>query len=425
MALFVLLKTLAKSLSISEIGIAHVNHSLRGQESDADEAFVLRLAENAGVACHAMVVQKHDVPQSGIEEWARNTRYGFFSRVVQEHGYDFIATAHTANDQAETVLMRIVRGCGILGLSAIERVRKDRIIRPLIDVEKIALLNWLAQNNQDFREDASNADTLFLRNWIRRDIIPKLVKKERHAVKNLCSIAKDAFVLGAIVKEEIDTWVSNYVVKNTAASFIVDKKGFLDNVVWSYAMAGLFREHGILYDRPHIADIRDNSRKNGKLFLLSCGWCYRVTQKTLDFITQPEILPIKQFNQELILNKDHDLPLDLGKLFMEYRTNNPVHAADFSNPNTVFLDANKTGKDLVARSIKEHETFWPFGAKSMMNIDEFLKKQKLTKFDRNHTFVIAQKHGSVVWIAGKRTDERFKVNSETTNILKISWKPDS
>ncbi len=422
-ALFVLLKNLAQKLLIAELGIAHVNHSLRGIESDADESFVKNLASNSGVKYHCITLE--GIPKSGIEEWARNKRYDFLSCVMQKYKYDFVATAHTANDQAETILMRIIRGSGVLGLSAIEPKRRDRIIRPLLDIEKIVLLNWLASQNQEFREDSTNENTAFLRNWVRRDLITKLVKKEKYAVKNLCAIAKDANSLNMVINEEINKWISCYVVEKTLSRIIIAKKGFFNNSIWSHAMVYLFRENSILYDRNHIESIQENCGKNGKLFLLPGTWCYCVAHKTLEFTKQFHNCGSEQLNYELAFDKKNELPFRLGVLVLEYLTINSENTMDFSDRQIAIFDALKSGKNLIARFINQGEKFWPYGSKKPMDANEFLKKQKCTRFDRNNAFIVAQKEGNIVWIPGKRIDERYKVDSKTTNIIKISWKVES
>src|SRR5262249_22105592 len=150
-------------------GVAHLNHMLRGAEADADEAFCAALASRSGVP---FVAERIDVPalaraeKRSVEDAARKARYAFLERAARASGADVVAVAHTKADQAETFLLRILRGAGTRGLAAIHP-RAGRVVRPLIDVERAALREFLATRGQPFREDATNADVTILRNRVR------------------------------------------------------------------------------------------------------------------------------------------------------------------------------------------------------------------------------------------------------------------
>ena len=162
--------------------IAHFNHRWRGQESDDDARFVNELARKLQLDCElgtATVDPQHDaVAIRPTEEAARRQRYAFLERVAEQRGARYVVTAHTADDQAETVLHRILRGTGIGGLAGIPRVRvlspAVSLIRPLLAVRRLDILDYLSAIQQDFREDSSNRDVRFTRNRIRQELIPSL-----------------------------------------------------------------------------------------------------------------------------------------------------------------------------------------------------------------------------------------------------------
>jgi tRNA(Ile)-lysidine synthase len=167
---------------VANLIVAHVNHMLRGDESDADEQFVIELAGNLGLPIRTARVP---VPSGNLEGEARKSRYAFFDRVAAETGAGWIATAHTLDDQAETVLHRLIRGTGIQGLRGIFASPpsppageglgvRGRILRPLLNIRRSELREYLASIQQPFREDSSNADPRFTRNRIRHDLIPLL-----------------------------------------------------------------------------------------------------------------------------------------------------------------------------------------------------------------------------------------------------------
>ncbi|MBA4191700.1 MAG: tRNA lysidine(34) synthetase TilS [Planctomycetaceae bacterium] len=179
--------------------VAHVNHQLRGAESDADEAFVRQLAAELGLQCR---VKSVDIAALGgnLESTARRVRYEFFAELATELGAGWIATGHTADDQAETVLHRLVRGTGIQGLRGIAACGfagepakpQAAIIRPLLTVTRAHILDHLAELGQTFRDDSSNADPKFTRNRIRHELLPLLRTFNPDVVASLARLAEHA-----------------------------------------------------------------------------------------------------------------------------------------------------------------------------------------------------------------------------------------
>src|SRR5688572_29033082 len=158
---------------------AHCNHRLRGAESEADAAFVADLCRQLGLTCEIGIVDVSQAANSGdgLEAAAREARYGFLKSVAARHGARYLATAHTADDQAETLLHRIVRGTGLAGLAGIPRVRPlnelTTLIRPLLGARRSEVLAYLADIGQEYRHDASNLDRRFTRNRIRHELLPR------------------------------------------------------------------------------------------------------------------------------------------------------------------------------------------------------------------------------------------------------------
>ena len=169
-----LLHELRDELKISNLAVAHVNHGLRGAESDGDEQYVRELSSSLGLQFFVKHLSGYNSEDPGIEQWARRERYRFFRSVMESGGFDFVATGHTADDQAETVLLRIFRGTGLKGLRGILPLREDGVIRPLLYIARSELVEWLSMKGISFRTDSSNAETRFRRNSIRHKLLPAL-----------------------------------------------------------------------------------------------------------------------------------------------------------------------------------------------------------------------------------------------------------
>jgi tRNA(Ile)-lysidine synthase len=181
--------------------VAHFNHRLRGSESDGDETFVRQLASKLDlpVVVAAATDNLRQGGGEGLESLARQARYGFFKAAAAEYGARYVATAHTADDQVETVLFNILRGTGLTGLAGIPRVRQlseaTSIVRPLGNVSRSQVLAYLQAIAQNFREDSSNASNDFTRNRLRHELLPQLERdynpSVREAIHRLARIADE------------------------------------------------------------------------------------------------------------------------------------------------------------------------------------------------------------------------------------------
>jgi tRNA(Ile)-lysidine synthase len=174
-ALLHLMHAMRSRLGIT-LAVAHLNHGLRGGAADADARFVESLAGRLGLTFHGECIRL-DPSRGSVEERGRRARYNFFRRLAEEHGYTKIALGHHMDDNAEAVLLHLLRGSGIRGLSGIPPVRGERIIRPLIDLRRAEIIAFVREHGISFVQDESNADPRFDRNRVRQSLIPLLQKE--------------------------------------------------------------------------------------------------------------------------------------------------------------------------------------------------------------------------------------------------------
>lgn len=177
-----------------ELGVAHVNYGLRGREADEDERYVRKLAEKIGLTVDVLRVKKSSLG-SASEEKMRKIRYDFFERLRKKNKFDLIAVGHTSDDQAETVLMRLLRGSGLSGLRAM-RPKSGNVIRPLLQITRQEIIFYLRKNKIRYRIDRTNRDVRYFRNKIRHRLIPYLERNfnpsARQSLVNLArSVADD------------------------------------------------------------------------------------------------------------------------------------------------------------------------------------------------------------------------------------------
>ncbi len=193
-ALLLLLAEMRPRMGIV-VSAVHFNHKLRGKASDGDEKFVAALAEKLGVTLHigrADVRRKAESEKANLEDAARRARYGFFERLAEQGLADAVATAHSMDDQAETVLAHILRGTGIAGLAGIHPVA-GHVVRPLLGFRREELRKYLRSKRQPWREDATNRDTARTRARMRKKLLPLLEKQfNPAAIEHLAALAERA-----------------------------------------------------------------------------------------------------------------------------------------------------------------------------------------------------------------------------------------
>lgn len=211
------------------LAAAHFNHGLRGQESADDERFVTDLCRRLEVPCE---IGRPGEPLAesapdGIEDAARTARYDFFSRAAERLGARYLATAHTADDQAETILHRILRGTGIAGLAGMSRARPlspaVTLIRPLLEVSRRAVIEYLTALGQPYRTDSSNADRQFTRNRIRHDLLPRLAAEYNAEVAEaLLRLGSLAGEVQAVVEGLVDELADRALVEQDQNELRID-----------------------------------------------------------------------------------------------------------------------------------------------------------------------------------------------------------
>jgi len=165
-----------------EILVAHINYGLRGRDSVEDERFVKILTKRFELKFKKFKTSSFKIDDSNLESKLREIRFDFFEKIRKENNFDVVAIAHNQDDQAETVLMKMIRGAGLQGLGGI-RPRNEKIIRPLLNTNRKEILNYLKENNLNYRIDSTNRDTKFFRNKIRHQLIPYLEKGYNPIIK--------------------------------------------------------------------------------------------------------------------------------------------------------------------------------------------------------------------------------------------------
>ncbi|OGW04121.1 MAG: tRNA lysidine(34) synthetase TilS [Nitrospinae bacterium RIFCSPLOWO2_02_39_17] len=432
---------LRDSLKCSLI-VAHANHGLRGEESDKEAEFVREIADGLKLPC---VIEKFDIlkyiAEKGLSKQvaARELRYDFFERTEKQYSANKIALGHTADDQAETVLMRLLRGSGMKGMGGIRAVRacseqseSNNIIRPLIEVSRDEVAEFAAEKGLRYVEDPSNLKTEYLRNKIRLNLIP-LLKKEYNP-----SVIRALSETAEIIRDEdefLEDYCSNIfspvVLAEGRESVEIDVsklKGLHIAIQRRIIRIAIKRLKGNLLkiSAVHIEDILNSINKgfSGKSLNLPDGihvlYEYgRLKIKMQDARYKMQDVTIK-FDISLKIPGETILSIPPYKFKTEIISREDLVAAGFSlrNKYTAFFDMDKLKGELRIRNRRAEDIFHPSGMKGSKKLKEFFIDEKIPQRERGSIPLIVL-NNKILWVVGKRVTEDGKVDENTKRILKV------
>ena len=399
-ALFLLLLELRSELGIV-LSIAHVNHELRGAESDADEHFVTALAHQHSLELYARKAPLNRGSDSGIEAAARRLRYDFFQDLTRDGRVSNIATAHTLDDQAETLLLRILRGTGIRGLSGIHPriVFEDQgeVVRPLLSFRRSELETFLQERDQPWREDSSNRDLAFLRNRVRHRVLP-LLKEDfgPGAAENLADLAE-------IVRAEEEHWEAGHPeIRKYDASFPA-KLGTISILTLSLAsQRRLIREwlnanlDEFAVSFRTIEELRDLAfGPAGKKIELPGGYFVRRTQRELCLERVGDAEPAN-YEYHLAIPGGVEVPeLDIRlEAALVERESVP------QDERQSLLDPALLPSELVVRNWRPGDRFWPAHTKEAKKVKELLNDRHIAGAEKSDWPVAVAEGLGLLWMRG-------------------------
>lgn len=404
---------------------SHVNHMYRGEEAQHDEDFVRDLCKRYGV--RLFVRRKHAGEYARElkvteEEAGRILRYGFFEENLNEIGEGKIAVAHNLNDQAETVLQRIIRGTGIDGLSAMS-FRNGNIIRPMLNVPKSEVLKYLNENEYDYCVDETNLHDIYGRNKIRLNLIPYLEK-------NFNPNIQESLYRMSEIMERDKKIIENYVepkfhaiLKEKDENRVILDVGKLRNLepeeMGRILRRGVQELKGTMLniEMKHI-DYAVNfimTGTTGKKINLSDGFTIEISYDNLIINKIVEKVPSFQYN--IVLNNPLYIP-EVGKtLFLRV-----LDASEFNiEDSSVSIDYDLIKGTLVVRNRRIGDSMIPCGMTGRKKIKDIFIDLKIPADERDKKLILADDE-NILWLEDFRIHDSFKVSSSTNKILNINWR---
>lgn len=446
-ALLAILKQMSSDYKLRLV-VAHLNHGLRPGPADEEEAFVHRLSERLGLVCES---SKKDITslsrrrKMSVEETAREERYLFLEEIMRKHQAVKIALGHHAQDQAETVLMNLLRGSGREGLKGMRPVREEIYIRPLLGISRKEIEDYLKRENLPYLVDFSNADENRSRNRIRHQLIPELKARYNPCLEeNLCRTAEilereDDYLKGMVEKLIADQQILR--VDTAKREMLLDiptclslHEALQSRLIKHLLLSHARKKQGIGY--IHVRDVEALMRckQSGGLLHLPFGTEVR---REYDLLVigrrkEPSRGPKPAIRKHGdALTRQPETGMEIGDISMPGRIQMDAQkmalsfdfvekqALRFGDSRTVYMDYARIIPPLTLRTPQPGDRIQPLGMSGTKKLKHYFIDRKIPARQRAQTPLLVDRH-SVVWIIGQQISDRVKITDKTAKILKIA-----
>ncbi len=397
----------------------HVNHLLRGEDAEHDEAFCRDLCYSLDIPLYVI---RHDIKATAkrkhisVEEAGHEVRYIHFNRIMAEEHLTKTATAHHLNDNSETMLLNIIKGTGLQGLTGIAPVLNGNIIRPLIDIEKEEIIAHLDKNNFPYCTDATNKISVYQRNFLRTEILPAIRENLNPSVDaalaRLSSLSRD---ISCCLGKSVQKLYKSVCKKNVDGVLIdinklLELELFLQKELVRYTFLKDFSLPLGFADVGKILALTEN--QTGRTLKLKSGIIVIKDRGVLHIFTKIESEPAG-LHQITAGNK---LRLGNVEISVEEIEKKKIK---FDNTRLIeYIDAGKIKKGLTVRAWKPGDKFIPLGMKGYKKLSDFMTDRKVPAKDRKHVLVVCDGK-EIVWIVGYQISEKYKLTADTNHYWKV------
>ena len=397
---------------------AHCNFHLRGAESDRDESFVVSLCSRLGVPLHRAHFDTREyasLHKVSIEMAARTLRYDYFEKLRRAIGAEAILVAHHRDDNVETVLMNMVRGTGIRGVAGI-RPRNGHILRPLLDMSRSDIEAYLRERGETYVTDSTNLEDEAMRNKFRLNVIPLLRTINPRASENIHSTSKHLAEAERIVEWAV-SMAREEIITSQGDDLIIDVPRLEAFVSPEYLLNDICRDYG--FSTSQIADMSEAIREH---------------HVGAVFSSATHIAAVANINNQLCIQISKNIPDQSEYKLPEEGIYNlsstlkviiksEVIADDFvisKSADCATLDYRKVVFPLTLRTIREGDRFTPFGMKGSKLVSDYLTDIKCSVIDKRRQQVVVDATGTIVWLVGRRTSDKCRIDATSTTALVIS-----
>ena len=376
----------------------HCNFHLRGEESDRDERFCEDLCLKKNIPFHRIhfdTLMYAETHKMSVEMAARELRYRYFEQLRKDIGAEGICVAHHQDDTVETVLLNLVRGTGLRGLTGIQP-RNGAILRPLLCVTRTEIEAYLATKQQDYVTDSTNLETDFVRNKIRLQVVPLLRQLNPAVSENIVRTAEHLTEAQKVLDAVVDT----YKGSNQLDLCALQQVGSAEYIVFEW-----LKQYG--FNGSQVQQVI--SAETGSIFSSPTG--YEVLKDRDRLLVEPTIMAFTPIR--IPEEGTYVLPDDRR---LKVRRSNPFVSKD---SHEATLDARQVRFPLTVRRVEEGDWMIPYGMTGRKLLSDLMTDLKMSLFDRRRQLVVVDAQGAVVWAIGLRTDHRCRVTDATQEVIAI------
>jgi tRNA(Ile)-lysidine synthase len=424
------MKTLASEWGFA-LAAVHFNHHLRGAESDGDETFVRDLAASLQIEYlrgEAEVGRVARERRGNLEAVARELRYRYFFSLVDQDRLDRVATAHTANDQAETVLMRLLRGTGTRGLGGIYPLLEGKVVRPFLGLTRPEIMEEIAARQLPYRVDSSNLDARLRRNKVRMELLPLLVKEYNPEIIPLLNqmadrARDDEACLERLAHDRAQPWRGREGREERIPlrALLEFSPALARRVLRQMLQLARGSLHGLAH--AHIESLRRFAAEaqSGKVHTLPGGVLARKEFSWLvvgPTASEPEG---EDFSYPVTLPGELTVP-ELGCTFRFKILNRDDPGKGYNLSNLGTLDPQKLGGELILRNWRAGDGFCPVGSRGIRKLKEFFRERKIPEVRRKGWPVLLCA-GEIVWVRGFPPDKAAAANDQASRVLLVEEEP--
>ena len=432
-ALLHILHALSSRFAI-HLKVLHMNHRLRGSESDGDENFVRALAASFGFE---IVVAQAPVQSGNIEQQARRARLDFFRRCMAAHNLQRVALGHTRSDQAETVLFRLLRGCGLTGLTGMRPVTKDRLIRPLLNLSRGEIRDWARREGIAWREDSSNADPRFARNRLRHEAIPALTRGFNPNLEGVLAGTAE------LARDEEDYWAQ--LIEPIYSQ--ITKRTHLGLILQVSSLTGLHVAVRRRVIRRALADIRRNLRsidlEHVEAVLAICSSTHghdRVMNPGVDAFRSFETVLVarpresdtnaRHYRVDLKMSVPCELPFQAGFISLNRVSAGTPNCDTFEKDHQISvefadLDSRRvadTRGPLAVRNWEPGDELQRPGHRGAERVKSLFQEHRVLLWERRHWPVLVA-GDEIVWVRRFGAAAKFNASDDCQERIRIVYRP--
>jgi tRNA(Ile)-lysidine synthase len=392
-----------------DISLAYCNFNLRGKESDLDEEFVIQLGEKLNLNLFKIHFKTEEIAKSNKQSTqvaARELRYNWFQKIIEQNSFDYVLTAHHADDNLETFLINLTRGSGLDGFTGIPE-KNSNIIRPLLIFSRETILAYAKNNDIDWREDKSNASTKYIRNKIRHKILPVLKEINPSLLESFAKTSEHLKESQQIIEDRIEKIALEVIsVEQNSRKININKISQLSN-----PKAYLYQ----LLNKYNFTEWNDVYQ------LLSAQSGKQIFSRTHTLLKDRDFLVLSKIDFSAALEMTFQIQKNTSEITEPIHLKfDSVQEKSIENKQTIYINKQHLVFPLQLRKWQNGDFFYPSGMAGKKKLSKYFKDEKISILEKQNIWILCNNNDEIIWVVNHRQDNRFIAKEATNDLFKIT-----